>query len=190
MTRDVRTARFAAALTIAALGAPAAAQPVVDLAVARSSLVGQWQGKLEYLDYRAGKWFGIPVKTVIEDQGDGATTIRRSDFDDGPTTGIVRITTVELFDPAKAAVTVGTFRKGRSVDVSTYTARLVGAPRDATRWTVVEETKGSDDNRPAMLRLTTTRNGDALETLKEVDFLDDEKVVWLTRNRTRLTRRS
>ena len=39
-----------------------------------------------------------------------------------------------------------------------------------------------------MLRLTTVRNGDAVETLKQVDFLDDDKADWLSRNRTRLTR--
>ncbi len=61
------------------------AEPVrVDIAQARASLQGSWEGKLEYLDYSANKWFGIPVKIIVEDQGDGATVIRRSDFDDGP----------------------------------------------------------------------------------------------------------
>ena len=160
----------------------------VDVAAARASMAGNWTGTLEYLDYSADKWFGIPVSTVIEDQGDGATTIRKSDFDDGPKVGKVRITTVELYDAAKASVMSGTFRKGRESGLTTYTVRIDGLSGDATHWTMVEETKAEDDNRPAMVRLTTVRNGNALETLKEVDFLDDTKSEWMKRNRTRLTR--
>lgn len=175
-------------LIFATIPASAWAEAPVDLAAARASLDGTWQGKLEYLDYGANKWFGIPVKTKVEDQGDGATTIRRSDFDDGPTVGNVRITTVELFDAAKGALAVGTFRKGREAEISLYTVRLEGAAKDATHWTMFEEVKAQDDDRPAMLRLTTVRDGDSLETLKQVDFLDDDKSEWITRNRTRLVR--
>jgi hypothetical protein len=166
---------------------PAHAAPA-DLATARASLVGEWTGQLEYLDYSANKWFGIPVKTTVEDQGDGATTIRKSDFDDGPKVGNVRITTVELFDAAKSTVTSGTFRKGRMAELTTYTVRLDGVAKDATHWTMIEETKSEDNHRFAMLRLTTVRNGDMVETLKEVDFLDDNKNEWMKRNRTRLKR--
>jgi hypothetical protein len=160
----------------------------VDLATARAGLAGRWQGQLEYLDYSQNKWFGIPVATLIEDQGDGATMIRKSDFDDGPTVGNVRITTVELFDPVKKIVTAGTFRKGRAAELASYVVRFDGVPADATHWTFIEETDSRDDNRPARLRLTTVRNGDSLQTLKQVDFKDDKKTEWLSRNRTRLTR--
>jgi hypothetical protein len=174
------------------IAAPAIAQPPspppIDLAQARASLSGKWEGSLEYLDYGANKWFGIPVKTLVEDQGDRATMIRRSDFDDGPVIGNVRITTVELFDATNGTVSVGTFRKGREPEISLYTAALGVGAKDATHWTMLEETKSKDDNRPAMLRLTTVRDGDSLETLKQIDFLDDDKAEWITRNRTRLTR--
>jgi hypothetical protein len=167
--------------------APVFAAPV-DVAAARQSLVGKWEGSLEYRDYSADKWFGIPVKTAIEDQGDGVTIIRKSDFDDGPKVGNVRITTVELYDPAKGVVTAGTFRKGRTAELTSYTVRVSGVPSDATHWTMIEETDAKDDNRPARLRLTTVRNGDSIETIKEVDFLDDKKDEWLVRNRTKLKR--
>ncbi|GGB74779.1 SH3 domain-containing protein [Blastomonas aquatica] len=162
----------------------------VDLATARASMVGAWQGTLEYRDYTADRWFSIPVRTQIAEQGDGATMIRSSDFDDGPTVGNVRITSVELFDPAAGTVSVGTFRKGRVAEVTTYAIRIAPGSRDATHWTIVEEAEGSDDDRPATLRLTTVRDGDTVETLKEVDFLDDDAAQWLVRNRTRLTRTS
>jgi hypothetical protein len=179
------------ALLIAACVSPAAAQSAptpLDVASARASLTGHWEGALEYLDYTANEWFGIPVKTRIEDQGDGATTIRKSDFDDGPKVGNVRITSVELYDPTASTVTTGTFRKGKETVLTTYTVRLQGSPKDATHWTMVAEVKAEDDNRPALLRETTTRDGDKIETLKQVDFVDDNKQEWLSRNRTRLTR--
>ena len=40
----------------------AAAADAPDIAAARSSLVGRWQGSLEYRDYQEDKWFGLPVK--------------------------------------------------------------------------------------------------------------------------------
>lgn len=181
---------FTSLLAVAApIAAPAQSLVTApDVATARDSLVGRWQGELGYLDYGANRWFGIPVKTQIIDQGDGATMLRVSDFDDGPKVGNVRITSGELFDAQAGTVSVATFRKARSVEVTTYAVRIDPASRDATHWTMIEETKGSDDNRPATLRLTTVRDGDRLETLKEIDFLDDDKSEWLTRNRTRLTR--
>lgn len=181
--------RIIASLLILAAAAPAFAQSApVDIAAARAALTGTWSGKLEYLDYGANKWFGIPVNTQIEDQGDGATMIRKSDFDDGPKVGNVRITTIELLDPAAGTVTTGTFRKGRSVETFTYAVRFDGTPADTSHWAMVEEALGTDDDRPAKLRLTTTRDGDSIETVKQIDFQDDDKAEWITRNRTRLSR--
>lgn len=175
---------------LALVSAPLSAQtpPTLDIAAARASLEGMWSGELQYRDYSADRWFGIPVKTRITDQGDGATTLRTSDFDDGPKVGNVRITTVELFDAAAASVAVGSFRKGRAAEIMTYAITLAPGARDATHWTMIEQARATDDERPAMLKLTTVRDGDRLETLKEVDFLDDDKSEWLVRNRTRLTR--
>jgi hypothetical protein len=173
-------------ISVALPTTPAFADPSSDVATARASLVGQWEGSLEYLDYGANQWFGIPVKTSIEDQGDGATIIRKSDFDDGPKTGNVRITSVELFDADKATMSVGTFRKGKTPGIDSYTVHLDGPITDPTRWTMVEESVGEDDDRPAILRITTIRDGNSLEALKQVDFQDDDKAEWLSRNRLKL----
>ncbi len=172
----------------AAASDPATAAPPVDIGAARASLTGTWTGTLEYRDYSADRWFGIPVTTRIEDQGDGATMLRRSDFDDGPTVGNVRITSVELFDAKAATLSIGTFRKGRAAEINSYTVRLEGSPATAANWVMVEESDGRDANRPARIRLVTTRSGDRLETIKLVNFQDDSADEWLTRNRTRLTR--
>jgi hypothetical protein len=179
--------RFTTAILAAAFAAaPLAANSAINVTEARASLVGKWEGSLEYLDYTANQWFGIPVKTAIEDQGDGATIIRKSDFDDGPKVGNVRITSIELFDSAKGTVSIGTFRKGKAPNIETYSIRMGGNAKSPTHWTMIEEVVGQDNNRPAILRITTTRDGNSLQALKEVDFQDDDKAEWLSRNRTKL----
>ena len=163
----------------------AAATDVAAIAEARSSLVGHWSGKLEYRDYHANKWFGLPVEVEGRDGGDGVTQIRTADYDDGPKAGNVRITTVSMLAADGLHESSATFRKGRTVELQTA-ALTLAAHRDATHWTLVETIAGTDDDRPATLRLTTTRDGASLVTLKEVDFSDDAKAEWLARNRTTL----
>ena len=174
-----------AAFLAAAAPAPLTVAPIT-VSSARQSLVGHWTGKLEYRDYQANQWFGLPVKIDIRDGGDGVTLIRTADFDDGPQTGIVRITTVSMLDGANE--TSATFRKGRKPELGTAALALAPASRDATHWTFVETETATDDDRPATLRLTTVRDGDHLVTLKEVDFTDDKAETWLQRNRTTLDR--
>jgi hypothetical protein len=169
-------------LTLAA----AAAQPALTVADARRSLLGRWEGKLEYRDYQADKWFGLPVKVEVKDGGDSVTLIRTADYDDGPTTGNVRITTVSMLLADGTRESSASFRKGRDVELQTSTLQL-NAARDRDHWTLVETTAAKDDDRPAAIRLTTTRDGASLVTLKEVDFTDDAKAEWLARNRTTLT---
>lgn len=173
-------------MLVALLLAAAAAQSP-DIAAARSSLIGRWQGKLEYRDYQADKWFGLPVKVEVRDGGDGVTLIRTADYDDGPTTGNVRITTVSMLAQDATKESSATFRKGRAVELQDAALKL-SAAADAEHWTLVETISGRDDDRPATIRLTTVRNGDSLVTLKEVDFSDDAKAEWLARNRTTLSR--
>jgi hypothetical protein len=172
--------------TILTFAAAAAAQPVT-IADARRSLLGRWEGKLEYRDYQADKWFGLPVRVEVKDGGDGVTLIRTADYDDGPKTGNVRITTVSMLADDGAHESSATFRKGRAVEVQTAALRLTDA-RDAQHWVLIETIAGSDDDKPATLRLTTIRDGSSLVTLKEVDFTGDGKDEWLQRNRTTLTR--
>ena len=175
-----------ALLAAAALAAQAPAPAPLTVAQARQSLVGEWRGKLEYRDYQADKWFGLPVKVEVRDGGDGVTLIRTADFDDGPKTGIVRITTVSILDGTTE--TTATFRKGRKPELETAALTLAATSKDATHWTLIETAIATDDDRPAMLRLTTVRDGGKLVTLKEVDFSDDAKAEWLVRNRTTLER--
>ncbi len=161
--------------------------PVADLTSAITSQLGAWAGKLEYRDYQADKWFGIPLSVKIADGGDGVTQIRTSDFDDGPRAGIVRITTITMMDKDGTTEHVATFRKGRKPDLSSAALTLDRAT-DATHWTLIANSISTDANRPARIRVTTIRDGDEMSSMKEVDFTDDAVETWLQRNRTVLRR--
>ena len=166
------------------------AQPAAQLSISdlRAATAGNWQGQLEYLDYGANQWFGIPMTVSIESQIDQVTVIRKADFDDGPVTGMVRITTISIVDNAGGKESAAIFRKNRPMDADVWQVRLTGSARDLTHWTIIAETVGKDGNGLAKLRETTTRDGDSLTTLKEVDPNDDGKDAFFARNRTRLTR--
>lgn len=172
--------------TLHAQGTPAPADLSI-IAIQRAT-AGQWQGQLEYRDYQADRWFGIPMQVSIEDQGDGATIIRKADFDDGPRVGNVRITSISLFSADGSRESVATFRKGREPDLSAYALAMPVPAIDVAHWTIVATVTATDDDRPALLRETTTRDGNVMTTLKEVDFLDDAGEAWIARNRTTLTR--
>jgi hypothetical protein len=154
----------------------------------RAATAGNWRGELEYLDYGANQWFGIPMTVAIESQIDKVTTIRKADFDDGPVTGMVRITTISIVNNSEGKESSAIFRKNRPMDADVWQVRLTASARDLSHWTIIAETIGKDGNSQAKLRETTTRDGDVLTTLKEVDPLDDGKEEYFSRNRTRLTK--
>lgn len=187
---------------LAALAAttPAAAQPTTaqpdpagfTVAEARASLAGRWTGKLEYRDYQEDRWFGLPVTIDAELVADGVTLIQRAAFDDGPKTGTVHITTVSILGADGSTEQTASFRAGQTAELGSAALRLTGTANgtaaDTTHWTMIAERVGEDDDRPAHIRETSTRDGDTLVTLKEVDFTDDDGEHWLARNRTTLER--
>ena len=152
----------------------------------RLGLTGQWSGALGYRDYQTDQLFEIPVVTAIRTPGDGATLIRQSLFDDGPDKP-VWITTVSLDDPAAGTSTSASFRAGRPAELSTETVE-VSAFTDATHWTLTYRQTGEDDDAPADIRITGTRDGDSLLEVKEVRPVGAGDEAWRFRNQTRLTR--
>ena len=162
-------------------------QAAFTIADTRTELAGRWQGKLEYRDYQANQWFGIPVSVEVELIDDGATVIRKASYDDGDF-GTVYITVVSMLAQDGKTEFVGSFRADRPAEMGSFSLRFAdkkkGVAPDASHWVVIAETDGKDDNRPARIRETTTRNGAELLTLKEVNFSDDDKNEWLQRNRT------
>ena len=152
----------------------------------RLQLIGRWSGALGYRDYQTDELFEIPVVTTIETPGDGATLIRKSLFNDGPNRP-VWITTISLDDAEAATSTSASFRAGRTPELSTEAVE-VSAYVDAVHWTLVYRRTGEDDEAPAEIRITETRDGDALVEVKEVRPVGAAEDAWRFRNQTRLTR--
>lgn len=183
------TIRLAALAALAFACQPAAAQDTpLTVKSARASLAGEWRAELQYRDYQSGEWVGIPYTATVTMVPDGVTQLRTSAFDDGPARGIVYITSVSML-AADGTTEYGTaFRADRPAEINRFQVRLgepaAGARFDAANWVLVSEADGRDDNRPARIRETTTRAGDTVTTLKEVDFTDDNKNEWLSRNRS------
>jgi hypothetical protein len=160
----------------AAFAAPSAAE--LEL-----SLVGHWQGALEYRDYQSDGLLRLPMQTRISVGPDGATLTRLSSFDDGPQTGIVTITTVGLFDRAGTQLSSATFRKGRAVESFSDDARVTQW-QDAQHWTLVYQRRGLDNNQVADIRVTQTRKGAELRAVKEVKAVDQSDSAYAFRNQT------
>lgn len=168
---------------------PSAQAPAADsAAIPLRSLVGRWSGALGYRDYQSDRLFEIPVNTTIVQVADGVTQIRTSLFDDGPDKP-VWITTTSLLDEAAGTITSASYRSGRSVELTTETVRLA-TWTDPTHWTLVYESVAEDDDQPAEIRVTETRDGDSLMSVKDVRPVGADDSAWRFRNQTRLTRLS
>ena len=162
----------------------AAAEPrSISIGALLTQTAGEWSGELQYRDYQSNQWEGLPVKVRIAVQPDGVTMIRTAEFDDGPQTGLVWITTISQIDAAGQSESYAQFRKGRAVDSGTATLALPSPARDPQHWTIVATQTRRDGNGMAQVRETTTRDGANMVTLKEVNPIGDGKDEWLPRNR-------
>ena len=176
------------ALSIAMTGSPLLAEPMLAPAELLAATAGRWTGELQYRDYETNQWQGLPVKVVIVSQPDGVTTVRTAAFDDGPKTGTVWITTLVQVDPKAGRVAYAGARKGRVLDSGSAALALSVPAKDARHWVLIETELRQDGGGMAQVRETTTRDGDRMITLKEVNPVDDGKDEWLPRNRTVLMR--
>jgi len=170
-------------LTLAVVARAQEAPTATEL---RLGLAGRWTEALGYRDYQTDQLQEVPVATTIATPGDGATLIRQSLFDDGPGKP-VWITTISLDDPGAGASTSTSFRAGGTPELSTETVR-VSAFVDPTHWTLIYAETGEDDDAPADIRVTETRDGDVLLTVKEVRPVGAADDAWRFRNHARLTR--
>ena len=175
-----------ALLAAAPLGAqPAAAEPPTAAAL-RAGLAGRWTGHLGYRDYQSDKMFELPVATTISAVPDAVTLIRTSKFDEGRGRAPVWITTVTIDDAKAGTVESATFRAGRPAELQRESVS-VAAYRGPTRWTIVYSQTATDDDKPAEIRVTETRDGADLVAVKEVRPAGSS-APWQFRNQTRLTR--
>jgi hypothetical protein len=176
-----------ASTTVVAGASPVAAQTGAPTPVElQRSLTGRWNGALGYRDYQTNELFEIPVSTTIVQVPDGVTQVRTSLFDDGPANP-VWITSVSLHDAAAGTVTSASYRAGRPVSAVTETGRVLDW-RDAGHWSLAYDSVAEDDEQPAEIRVTETRDGDSLLSVKMVRPVGADDSAWRFRNQTRLTR--
>ncbi len=162
-------------------------QPQPSALALEAGLVGHWTGALSYRDFQNDRRYELPVSVRIQAVPDGLSFIRISEFDDGPKTGKVFVTTVSLFDADGQRASQASFRKGRAVETWVEQAEVV-AWQDAENWTVRWHHDGQDNAQPATLRSTQTRRGAQLETTREVKPRGAPDADYRQRNQSRLTR--
>lgn len=168
--------------------AVAAADDGATAATLLAQTAGRWQGQLQYRDYQSNSWQGLPMTVTIAAQPDTVTTVRTALFDDGPKTGTVTITTISSVNPPAGTVSYAAARRGRAIDTGVARIDKVEQGADAMHWTIVTTETRKDGDQTAEVRETTTRDGDTLTTLKEVNPVNDKQDVWLPRNRSVLHR--
>ena len=130
------------------------------------SATGIWKGELYYLDYQSGQRFGIPMKIEASVTPDGATLVRQLTFTDpGNLVHAISLTTV---DRDSGDLVEAYFREGKG-EFSQATVTEM-AFESETEWMLVYMQDGIDDNKPAVIRNTLRRDGNALTSSKEVRF--------------------
>ena len=142
---------------------------------------GAWEGELYYLDYESGRRFGIPMRVDAELTPDKTTLIRRLEFTDpGNLVHAVNLTTV---DRDSGELVEAYFREGRG-EMNRFDIVRIDF-RDEAEWQLVFEQDGTDDDRPARIRHTVSRDGDKMTSSKAVLFLDEDG-EYFVRNGTEL----
>ena len=168
-----------------AVAAPAEPVPVPPVAEIRRVLAGEWSGALGYRDYQSNELFELPVKTRIENVPDGVTQVRRSVFDEGARRAPVWITS--LSQSLGNVLVTTTLRAGREAELQRETVTVVryASPTD---WQLRYGQTGTDDDKPAEIRVTETLAGIELTSVKEVRPAGQSDAPWAFRNQTRLKR--
>ena len=176
----------AAALSMTgAVQAPAGPVPVPPVAEIRKSLAGEWAGALGYRDYQSNELFELPVKTVVENVPDGVTQYRRSLFDEGSRRAPVWI--ASLSQQEGDVLVTATLRAGREAEQQSERVAVVSYA-SASDWRLSYRQAGTDDDKPADIRVTETLCGDELTSIKEVRPTGGDEAAWAFRNQTKLKR--
>ena len=166
--------------SVALMPAPFAPQAVRAKEV-HGALTGDWRGTLRYRDYQdSSRFVSLPTLLTGTTTVDSASVRLAFTYDDGPGK-TVRSTDQFAFDEAMRMLTWGPADGKRAPS-----AFSVESVRRDSALTLVVETDGEDDNRPARLRETITVGRGSLRVLKEVRF--GTSAPWLYRHEYRFSR--
>ena len=157
------------------MGSVQANEPLASILAASA---GDWEGELYYLDYQSGQRFGIPMRADADITPDGVTLIRRVTWTDpGNLVYAVNLVTI---DRDTGELVEAFFRDGRG-EFLRYDVESVTYSSESD-WQFAYEHDGTDDNRPARIRHTITRDGKRMTSTKSVRFLDDDSDEFFERN--------
>ena len=121
---------------------------------------GSWAGQLEYKDYGNGERVFLPtwVETVAAPAGNAVTF--NYTYDDGPTK-VVRESVTLTFDGATATITSGKEKP------AIYSVAGLEVFRKVNRGTLVLTGTGTDNDKPADVRITITLRRNLYTWVKE-----------------------
>lgn len=162
--------------------AEATTKPAAPTPSPSAPFVGNWQGQLEYRDYRSNKRVQLPTVLHIQSISDGTLDFDYL-FDDGPGK-IVEDTSTIRIDAA-----ANTWSIASPDDKTPDVATISGLPEftKAGQGTLVLSGSGTDNNLPARVRTTIAVTPDSLtitrETASGADFLFRHRYTF---TRTRL----
>jgi hypothetical protein len=145
---------------------------------ALAQLEGQWEGRLEYIDYTTGEPDSIPHSRHITLAPDRSYGLQIMTFIDTDTT--VYDAELVMFDDAGV---VATSVRG---DLMRSRLDLVSLEQGAAGWVATLSGDTIDQGEPAEARYTWTYEGDTFSQVKEVR--PEPGVAWRMRNAVRLTR--
>ncbi len=131
---------------------------------------GEWEGELYYLDYQSGQRFGIPMRVDAELTPDGTTLVRRLTFTDPG--NLVHAVNLSTIDRDTGELVEAYFREGRG-EMNRFDIVKIDFT-DETEWELIYEQDGIDDDRPARIRHTVSREGNSMSSSKAVRFLHDD----------------
>ncbi|MEM7219700.1 MAG: hypothetical protein AAF515_15130 [Pseudomonadota bacterium] len=171
--------RITAALLLIAATTATADESALEALVGTA---GKWAGSLYYLDYQSGQRFAIPMEANIAATPDGATVVKRLTWTDpGNLVYAVELTTIDR----DTGELVQAFFRDNNGEHMRYVLTDITI-ESADKWQLVYEHNGTDDDRPARIRHTLTRESGLLISKKSVRFLDDEDDKFFERNGSEL----
>ncbi|MEM8799244.1 MAG: hypothetical protein AAGF15_04110 [Pseudomonadota bacterium] len=185
--KAVLVAGFATALIIMlpAIGWTQTESTDPNLAKIVQSLVGTWQGTLEYRDFQSDDRVRIPVQSV-EMSIHGNILLRKFIFQDG--NNQVDRLSVATYDPEE-----NVWREAYVGDgfVETYDSKIRVISYRAQAWRMEFLRDGEDNGRAAILRETMSWDGTKLTSLNEVRYklTGRGEKRWQFRNTLTLTPR-
>lgn len=162
---------FASILFLAALGCAAkttAPETKSSPNGIAARLEGKWTGTLEYKDYQdENRRVTLPTVLEVSNLPEGALSMRYT-YDDGPGKTVISTDLFALDTGAKQLRWGG--EKDPPEQRALYTVQKLECGESDDACTLIAETEGKDDDRPATIRETIVIGGDRLSILKEVRF--------------------